>query len=139
MATTITIEQWSANLARMVRTGTLAKSLETAALTLAMDGQRQAVRFATDVPGRPIGLGRVTGALARSLAGEVEAKTRSIDVVLSSGGKTGFGAVPYARRHEEGTHGMRKRPFLQPALVHISRKAERVISDEIARTLERGL
>jgi hypothetical protein len=162
MAGTITIEQWSAHLARMVRTGALAKSLETAALTLAMEGQRQAVRFATDVPGRPIGLRRVTGALARSLAGEVEAKTRSIDVVLSSGGKTGFGAVPYARVHEEGmtisakrapylhfkgqkgwarvkSVTIRPRPFLQPALVHISRKADRVISNEIARTLERGL
>ena len=138
MATTITIEQWRDQLARMVRTGAIKKGLQVAADSLAMAGQGRAVRHATDLPGRPRGLGRITGALARSLAGEVEARPRSVDVVLSSGGKSGFGAVPYAHRHEEGTHGTRKRPFLQPALEHIATKADRVISDEIARVLEGG-
>jgi len=77
---------------------------------------------------------------------------------------TGFGSVPYALIHEEGrtvqvprhtrsvafgrkvpdfevgpySYKMKKRPFLQPALVHISRHADKVISTEIARVLEGG-
>jgi len=138
MATTITIEQWRDQLARMVRSGAIRKGLQVAADSLAMHGQRKAVEFASHTPGRPIGLGIGRGNLVRSLAGEVKTSGHSVDVVLSSGGKSGFGAVPYARRHEEGTHGMRKRPFLQPALVHISRKADEVISTEITRVLEGG-
>ena len=145
MATTITIEQWADQLSHMVRTGAIKKGLQVAATSLAMQGQRRAVDFATDTPGRPQGLGRVSGALARSLAGTVEKGQGTIDVVLSSGGKDGFGAVPYARIHEEGdtitprkgkylrfkgSEGwatvksvtIKPRPFLQPALVHISRK-----------------
>jgi HK97 gp10 family phage protein len=136
MATAITIEQWRDQLARMVRTGAIKKGLQVAADSLAMHGARKAVDFASHTPGRPRGLGILHGNLVRSLAGEVKARPRSVDVVLSSGGKSGFGAVPYARRHEEGTHGMRKRPFLQPALVHISRQADEVISTKIQRVLE---
>jgi len=161
MATTITIEQWRDQLAHMVRTGAIKKGLQVAADTLAMAGQGRAVRHATDLPGRPRGLGIGRGNLVRSLAGEVEARPRSVDVILSSGGKSGFGAVPYARIHEEGdtitpkkgkylhfkgSKGWAKvtsvtippRPFLQPALEHIATKADRVISDEIARVLEGG-
>ena len=135
MATTITIEQWRDRLARMVRSGAIRKGLEVAATTLAMEGQRHAAFGVTNAPG---GLRVRSGALRRSLAGITETKGETVSVVLSSGGKSGFGAVPYARRHEEGTHGMRKRPFLQPALVHISRHADKVISTEIARVLEGG-
>jgi len=161
MATTITIEQWRDQLAQMVRTGAIAKGLQVAADSLAMQGQRKAVEFASHTPGRPRGLGIGRGNLVRSLAGEVEARPRSVDVVLSSGGKSGFGAVPYARIHEEGdtitpkkgkylhfkgSKGWAKvtsvtippRPFLQPALVHISRQADKVISTEIQRVLEGG-
>jgi phage gpG-like protein len=159
MATTITIEQWRDQLARMVRSGAIRKGLDVAAGTLAAVGQGRAVRHATDLPGRPRGLGRVSRALTGSLAGEVETRAHSVDVVLSSGGKSGFGAVPYARIHEMGGTIRAKgggwlrfkgnkgwatvksvdipaRPYLQPALDYIAKRADRVISDEIARVLE---
>jgi len=164
MATTITIEQWRDQLARMVRSGAIRKGLQVASGKLAGQGQRKAVEFASHTPGRPRGLGIGRGNLVRSLAGEVKTSGHSVDVVLSSGGKSGFGAVPYARIHEEGgtvqvprhtrsvafgrkvpdfevgpySYKMKKRPFLQPALVHISRKADEVISTEITRVLEGG-
>ncbi len=167
MATTITIEQWRDQLARMVRSGAIRKGLEVAATTLAMEGQRHAAFGVTNAPG---GLRVRSGALRRSLAGITETKGQTVSVVLSSGGRglpgqegfaTGFGSVPYARIHEEGgtitpkrgkylhfkgskgwakvtSVTMPKRPFLQPALVHISRKADEVISTEITRVLEGG-
>ena len=99
MATTITIEQWRDQLARMVRTGAIKKGLQVAGDALAMEGQRHAVFGVTNAPG---GLRVRTGALRRSLAGTTKSQSGGVDVVLSSGGKSGLGAVPYARIHEQG-------------------------------------
>ena len=151
MAGTITIEQWSANLARMVRTGAIRKGLETAGLTLAMEGwRRSAMKYATGGGSSTTILNVRSGALRQSIGGTAISTKAGVDVVLSSGkgpkagmrgqaGYPSFGAVPYAHRHEEGTHGMPRRSFLQPALNEIAPLADRVISDQIARTLERDL
>lgn len=174
MATTITIEQWSAHLARMVRTGAIRKGLETAGVGLAMDGwRRSAMKYATGGGSSTTILNVRSGALRQSIGAIALSTKEGVDVVLSSGrgpgsgmrgqkGFPSFGAVPYARVHEEGmtisakrapylhfkgqkgwarvkSVTIRPRPFLQPALNDIAAKADRVISDEIARTLERGL
>jgi len=162
MATAITIEQWAAHLKRMVRTGAIKKGLMTAALGLAKEGERHAMFGVTNKPG---GLRVRTGALRDSLHGTAVTDSDGVNVILSSGkGPSGFGAVPYARIHEEGgpvdvrrhtrsvVYGRRvdpfqvgpyqmnmpPRPFLQPALEHIEPIADRVISDEIARVLGGG-
>jgi phage gpG-like protein len=162
MAGTITIEQFNDRLKTIVRSGGLRKSMLTAALTLAKEGQRHAYFGVTNKPG---GLRVRSGALRQSLGGTAKATTQGVNVILSSGIGQGFGAVPYARIHEEGLRvqvprhtrtmlfgrrvppfqvgpyslKMPPRPFLKPALKHAAKHADRVISDEIARTLERDL
>lgn len=132
----ITIDQFADRIKRAVQTGAIASAMGTAAAGLAMHGQRRAVHFASVEPGRPIGLGVVTGHLTSSLAGEAEPFRGGVDIILSSGGVAGQGTAWYARLHELGIGGMPKRPFLQPAIEELEEKADHVFSMALAKKLE---
>jgi hypothetical protein len=158
----ITIDQFADRIKRAVQSGAIASAMGTAAAGLAMHGQRRAVHFASVEPGRPIGLGVVTGHLTDSLAGEAEPFRGGVDIILSTGGKSGYGAVPYAAVHELGltvnvpahkrttlfgrtvapfnvgpySYKMPKRPFLQPAIEELETKADHVFSMALAKKLE---
>ena len=131
----ITIDQFAGRIKRAVQSGAIASAMGTAAAGLASHGQRRAVQFASVEPGRPIGLGVVTGHLTSSLAGEAEPIRGGVDIILSSGGR-GRGGVFYARLHELGIGGMPKRPFLQPAIDELETKADHVFSMALAKKLE---
>lgn len=100
MATTITIEQWRDQLARMVRSGAIRKGIRTAGASLAEAGRGFAMMNVTK--GGSSGLRVRSGALRGSMGGTAKLTTSGVDVILKSGGSGGFGAVPYAKTHEEG-------------------------------------
>ena len=134
MMADISISQFRDNLREMVRTGEMGRALHRAASQSAgeMVGNTQDNYLRGP---RPAFLGRVSGALARSVRFKTTPRNNGITVNLMAGG--GPESVDYARRHELG-EGIRARPYLRPSRDEILReRVPAIFTEEIRETMQR--
>lgn len=132
---TITLDEFQGRLQSMVRTGALGEAIHRATAEVGIRAVEFSQRDYLRGP-RPAKLGRVSGALARSVRFKTRPTRRSVFLTLSAGG--GPEGVWYARMHELGI-GIKPRPFLRPGRDDALKEAPRIFTAEIGDTLRRGL
>ena len=164
---TITLDEFRGRLQSMVRTGALGEAIHRATAEVGMLAVEFSQRDYLRGP-RPAKLGRVSGALARSVRFSTRPTEKAVLLTLSAGG--GPEGVSYARIHEKGaTSGtvtvqrhtrstlfgrtvepfsvgpysrrlnVRARPYLRPGRDKALKEAPRIFTAEIGDTLRRGL
>ena len=165
MMATVTLDQFHRNIREMVRTGEMGRALHRAASQSAgeMVGNTQDNYLRGP---RPAFLGRVSGALARSVRFKTTPRNNGITVNLMAGG--GPESVDYARVHELGDNrtitvkqhtrtmvfgktvapfsvgpygrkqNVRARPYLKPSRNEILReRVPAIFTEEIRETMQR--
>ena len=132
---TITLEQFNKRLSDMVRTGELGQALHRATAEVGILAVEFTQRDYLRGP-RPEKLGRVTGALARSIRFKTRPTKSAIFMTLTGGG--GPEGVDYARKPELG-EGIRARPFLRPGRDDAVKHAPRIFTAELGQSIRRGL
>mgnify|MGYP003120958836 FL=1 len=132
---TITLDEFNRSLSDMVRTGAIGEAIHRATAEVGIRAVAITQRDYLRGP-RPERLGRVSGALARSVRFKTRPTQRAVFLSLTAGG--GPEGVTYARKHELG-EGIRPRPFLRPGRDEAIQEAPRIFTSEIGRTIRRGL
>ena len=104
---TLTPEEFSARINRLIRTGGMMRVLAQVATETALTMDREAKMRTTG--GNPLHVR--TGKLRQSIKIKTEAKANSVTAEVQAGGRRAY----YARFHEFGEGRMPRRPFLAPA------------------------
>lgn len=131
----ITLQQFNDRLVDMVRTGELGQAIHRATAEVGINATRITIADYLRGP-RPERLGRVSGALSRSVRFKTRTTKSAVFLTLQAGG--GPEGVDYARKHEEGI-GIRPRPFLRPGRDEAIEDAPRIFTAEIGSAIRRGL
>ena len=163
---TITLDKFNRSLSDLVRTGAIGEAIHRATAEVGIRAVESSQRNYLRGP-RPAFLGRVSGALARSVRFKTTPRQDHIKLTLSAGG--GPAQVDYAAIHEYGFSGsgevkqhtrstafgrpvapftvgpytrnmtIRPRPYLRPGRDKALKEAPRIFTSEIGRTIRRGL